>query len=102
MARPVRLERTATVADGLMPLSVGTMTFAHLHGRADPVVVTDAQIIEATRWLHQTLKLPIEPSGAATTAALRSGAIKPQGPVALVVTGGNIEPDSIASLAEAR
>jgi len=37
-------------------------------------------------------KLVVEPSGAATTAALRSGAVDPPRPVALVVSGGNVDP----------
>jgi threonine dehydratase len=98
---PVRLERTASVADGLLPLMVGTLTFAHLHGRAEPITVTDAAIVEATQWLYHALTLPVEPSGAVTTAALRSKALRPSGPTVLVVSGGNVDPATIDALAPA-
>jgi threonine dehydratase len=95
---PVRLEQTGSVADGLLPLAVGTLTFAHLEGRVDAVQVSDEAIIEATRWLHQAAGVPAEPSGAATTAAIRSGAWHPRGPAVLVVSGGNVDPGSIDDL----
>ena len=98
---PVRLERTGSVADGLLPLSVGTLTFAHLDGRVDAVQVTDEAIIEATRWLHRSGGVPAEPSGAATTAAIRSGVWQPHGPTVLVVSGGNVDPDTIDTLSPA-
>lgn len=97
--RPVRLAATGSVADGLLPLSVGTLTFQHLVGQAEPITVTDAAIVEATRWLYQSCGLPVEPSGAATTAALRSGRLSATGPIVLVVSGGNIDPSRIATLA---
>jgi threonine dehydratase len=43
-------------------------------------------------YLWQTHRLKVEPSGAATTAAVRSGAIAPSGPTVLVVSGGNVDP----------
>jgi threonine dehydratase len=99
--RIVRLERTASVADGLLPLAVGVLPFAHLRGRAEPVTVTEAAIIEATHWLYFEQQLLVEPSGAVTTAALRSGALVPRGPTVLVVSGGNVDPAAIARLSAA-
>jgi len=95
---PVRIERSMSIADGLLPLSVGTITFAHLTGRADGAIVTDEAIAEATLWLRSTTQVMAEPSGAVTTAALRSGAIQPAGPTVLVVSGGNADPAVIAAL----
>jgi threonine dehydratase len=97
---PVRLERTASIADGLLPLSVGTITFRHLKDRADGVVVTDGAIAEATLWLRSEQEVMAEPSGAATTAALRSGALTPTGPTVLVVSGGNADPAVVSALSE--
>ena len=94
----VRLERTASVADGLLPLSVGVLNFAHLKGRAEPVTVSESAIVEATRWLYYEQHLVAEPSGAVTTAAIRSGAFVPQGPTVLVVSGGNVDPSAIEQL----
>ena len=94
----VRLEKTASVADGLLPLSVGKLNFAILKGHAHPVLVSEQAIIEATRWLNGVKKFVVEPSGAVTTAAIRSGALKPTGPTVLVVSGGNADPAVLARL----
>ena len=90
--RPVKLDHTHSVADGLLPLSVGELNFMHLAGRVTSVTVTDEAILSATRWLGVHQKLNVEPSGAATTAALRSGAFAVDGPAVLVVSGGNVAP----------
>jgi threonine dehydratase len=97
--RIVRLERTASIADGLLPLSVGKLNFAILNGRAQPVLVSEAAIAEATRWLNGEQGLVVEPSGAVTTAAIRSGAFRPNGPTVLVVSGGNADAAVLAQLA---
>jgi threonine dehydratase len=96
--KPVRLTSSSSVADGLMPLSVGTLTFAHLFRRADALTVSEEAIIEATRWLYLVQGLTVEPSGAATTAALRSRRLSVTGPTVLVVSGGNIDPARIPTL----
>jgi len=99
--RVVRLDRTASIADGLLPLSVGKLNFAILRGRAEPVLVSDEAIAEATRWLNVEQHLVVEPSGAVTTAAVRSGAFRPTGPTVLVVSGGNADPAVLARLTAA-
>ncbi len=96
---PVRLESTASIADGLLPLSIGAVTFSHVKDRVEAVQVSDADIAEATVWLHQHQGVPAEPSGAATTAALRSGRFTPSGPCVLVVSGGNVAPERVEQLA---
>ncbi len=98
--KPVRLDQTESIADGLLPLSVGTITFNHLHGRADAVTVSEAAIAEATFWLRGDAGVMAEPSGAVTTAAIRSGAIHPKGPTVLIVSGGNTDAKVLESLAK--
>src|SRR6266404_3370099 len=94
--RPVRLERTASIADGLITLSVGEIPFAHLAAHRDHVagvaLVEDEPLREAVHFLWQHCHLAVEPSGAATTAAVRSGAVNPVSPTVLVVSGGNVDP----------
>ena len=97
--QPVRLEKTASIADGLLPLSVGTLTFRHLKGLVDAVTVSDRAIAQATVWLNTEQEMTVEPSGAATTAALRAGAFQPEGPCVLVVSGGNVDSETVAALA---
>src|SRR2546422_1101012 len=97
--RPVRLERTASIADGLITLSVGEIPFAHLAAHRDRVagvaLVEDDPLREAVHFLWQHCHLAVEPSGAATTAALRSGAVQPVPPTVLVVSGGNVDPSML-------
>jgi len=89
---PVRLERTASVADGLLPLQMGALPFRILAaGRVAAVQVTDEAIRRATLWLADELDMRVEPSGAATTAALLEGAVRPDGPTVAVVSGGNVD-----------
>lgn len=96
----VRLPETHSIADGLLPVAVGPLPFAHVRGRVTSVTVPDAAIAEATVWLHRTRTVLAEPSGAATTAALRAGLLRPTGPTVLVVSGGNVDPADVARLAE--
>jgi threonine dehydratase len=96
---PVRLEKTESIADGLLPLSVGTITFNHLRGRADAVTVSETAIAEATIWLRNEAKVPAEPSGGVTTAAIRARAIQPSGPTVLIVSGGNADEKVLEDLA---
>ncbi len=94
--RPVLLERTASLADGLITLSVGDIPFAHLACHRDRlagvVLVEDDALREAVQFLWRQCRIAVEPSGAATTAALRSGAVRPVPPTVLVVSGGNVDP----------
>lgn len=98
--RPVRLEQTASIADGLLPLSVGTITFNHLRGRADAVTVSETAIAEATIWLRSVAGVMAEPSGAVTTAAVRTGAVQPEGPTVAIVSGGNADKKVLEGLAK--
>lgn len=98
--RVVRLPSTQSIADGLLPVAVGAIPLAHVLGLVDAVTVSDQAIIEATVWLKQALDLLVEPSGAATTAALRARAFTPRGPTVLVVSGGNVDPAFVGQLAK--
>jgi threonine dehydratase len=44
------------------------------------------------------MNIVAEPSGAVTTAALRSGALQSAGPTVLIVSGGNIDAALIPTL----
>jgi threonine dehydratase len=93
---PVTLEKTASIADGLLTLRPGDITFAHVKAFVDRVItVTDEQIASAVNWLFRTARIVAEPSGAATTAAyLAHGA--PAGKTVAVVSGGNVAPQDFA------
>jgi threonine dehydratase len=90
--RPVRLEKSQSIADGLLAVEIGTVTFAHHQEYLDDVItVPDDAIPPAMRFLLDRTKLVAEPSGAITLAALQSRAVKPDGPTVVVLSGGNIE-----------
>jgi threonine dehydratase len=89
---PVRLERSSSLADGLLALSVGAIPFAHHQAYLDDVVtVDDAALSRTMRFLLDRMKLVAEPSGAITLAALREGLVSPAGNTVAVLSGGNTE-----------
>ena len=96
------LPSTASVADGLMPVRPGDLTLAHVQAFVDAVVtVEDPAIIDAVLWILAHAKIIAEPSGAATTAAVLTGAVdtagRIDGPIVAIVSGGNM---SLATLNE--
>ena len=98
---PALLEEIDTIADGLAPVIAGELTFEHARDLMDDVVTVDDDAIrEATRTLVSRQKLVVEYSGAAATAALLSGRVKAEGQrVAVVISGGNLDPTLLPELA---
>lgn len=95
----VTLPGTNTIADGLKPVRAGDLTFAAVRRYVDDVVlVPDAAIMEAIAQLLKQEKLVVEPSGAASLAAVRSGKIAVSGPTVCVLSGSNITGDLLRSL----
>jgi threonine dehydratase len=86
---PVSLERSSSVADGLLTLRPSDLTFAHVQAFVDEVVtVDDASMVAAVKWLFHEARVVAEPSGAAAVAAaLRAG----QPGAVAVVSGGNVD-----------
>jgi threonine dehydratase len=94
---PVTLDKTASIADGLLTLRPGDLTFAHVKAFVDEVLtVTDIQIAAAVKWLYMTAKIVAEPSGAATTAAVLAYG-QSEGQTVAVVSGGNVAPEDFAN-----
>ena len=90
--RVVRIDGIDTIADGLAPVQVGDLTYALVRDLVDEVVlVSDDAIREAAVFLLERAKLVAEFSGAATVAALRSGATAFGSRVAAVISGGNAD-----------
>ncbi|HKP30823.1 MAG TPA: threonine/serine dehydratase [Gemmatimonadales bacterium] len=90
---PVALEKCTSLADGLLPLSVGTLTFEYMKPMVHEAVrVTDDEIGAAVKYLWETQGLRVEPSGAVSVAALLTGKLKPTSPTAVMLTGGNVDP----------
>ncbi len=90
--KPVGLDHSQSIADGLLAVRIGATPFAHHQAFMDDVVtVSEGAIVEAMRLLLDRAKLVTEPSGAITVAALMSGVVRPFGPTVAVLSGGNIE-----------
>jgi threonine dehydratase len=85
-----------TVADGLRT-SLGSRDFSVIHRLVDAVVTaTEAEILDAMRFVWERLKIVIEPSGAVPVAAILNGRIDVQGcRVGAIVTGGNVDLDPL-------
>lgn len=90
---PATLDRIDSIADGLLAVRPGDLTFRHVRALVDEVVtVTDDEIREAMRFLARHAKLVAEPSGAASVAgALRLAPAGSPGVHVAVVSGGNVE-----------
>ncbi|MCC7199212.1 MAG: threonine/serine dehydratase [Gammaproteobacteria bacterium] len=98
---PQPIERVATIADSLGAPYALPITFEICRRNVDGLArVTDAQLVEAMRFLLEQAKLAVEPAGAAATAALM-GPLRERlagKRVGLVVCGSNIDAASYARL----
>jgi len=97
--RVVEIENLPTLADGL----AGQIDEAALEIGREALdgaeVVTENDIALAIAWLADKEDLVVEGSGAVGVAALMTGALgKLDGPVAVVISGGNIDPERHARL----
>jgi threonine dehydratase len=90
--RIVQIDPPNTIADGARTLAIGERNFPIIRERVrDVVSVDDDVLLETTKWAMYRTKLVIEPTGALGLAALFAGKIKPRGPVAVVISGGNLD-----------
>lgn len=92
------LPEVRTIADTLSPRAVSVRTLALARRYVDEIVlVDDAQMVAAMRWLWIECNQLVEPAGAAVIAALLSGAVDVSGyahPVALIC-GGNAAAEGV-------
>jgi threonine dehydratase len=89
----VTLDRISTMADGIAVKCVSELTLSHVQAYVDEVVtVTEEEISRALLLLLERGKAVVEPSGAAGLAAILAGKIPGRGPVATILSGGNVDP----------
>ena len=94
-------ESATTIADGIAVKSPGDLTFEVIDRYVDEIVtVDDEAIAEAILMLLERAKLVVEGAGAIGLAALLGEKIKSAGPVACVISGGNIDVNFIARIIE--
>ncbi len=97
--KPVRIPAHGGLADGLLAVEIGHVTFAHHQKYLDDVItVEDDALCDAMRMLLDRMKLVVEPSGAITVAALLARRFVPLGATVAVLSGGNIEWDGLRGL----
>ena len=97
--KPVPLASTASLADGLLPVAVGSVPWRFIEQRVHQALrISEEAIAQAVRLLFHDMCLRVEPSGAVTVAALLSEGFRPTGPVAAILSGGNVDPELFARL----
>jgi threonine dehydratase len=96
---PAPVDRAQSLADGLLPPSVGRLPWAQIAPVVrEAVAVSDPELARAVKFLFYEMGLRVEPSGAATVAAVLAGLVRASGPTALVLSGGNMDPDVFLGL----
>jgi threonine dehydratase len=93
--------RPVSIADGLNAPHAGHNALAVARERVDDVVlVSEADIEDAFRFVYARAKLACEPAGAASTAALLAGKVPHERgeTVVLVVSGGNVAPETASAI----
>jgi threonine dehydratase len=97
---PVTVE-AKSIADGLNgPYAGANCVRVCTELGVESVLVTEDALREAFRFMYGRMKLACEVAGAATAAALMSGAVEvePGQTVAAVVSGGNVAPKTAAAI----
>jgi threonine dehydratase len=89
-----------TIADGARTPSLGKVTFplvlAYVH---DMMTVSDRELLDATLYLWERMKILVEPTGALAAAGLFKGAHDVRGKrVGVVISGGNVDLEAICKL----
>ena len=91
--KPIALTSMKTMADGIAVGKPGEVPFAIIQKYVDEVITVSENDLSIA--LLQTLergKLLVEPAGAAACAALIKHPNSFEGPIAIVLSGGNIDP----------
>jgi threonine dehydratase len=93
-----------SICDALQTPIPGELTFP-INQRVlkGALTISDIEAAEAVRYAFRTLKLVVEPGGAAALAAVLAGKVKTKGrTTAVVLSGGNIDPGLFAAIIEDR
>ena len=95
----VRIDVPRTIADGQQLPTPGELTFEVIRERVDEVVLaSDAEIVDAMRFLFERLKTVAEPCGACALAALMAGRVSACSRIGVVISGGNVTAERFAEL----
>lgn len=95
---PVDVEVGGIAADALGARRLGSLAWDVVQRHPlQSVVLRDEDILDAQKWLWQSLKLAVEPAAALPLAALRSGAVEVAAGqrICLVLCGANVDPATL-------
>ncbi len=92
-----------TLADGLRT-SLGPFTFAVIARHVDEILTaTEAEILEAMRFVWERIKILIEPSSAVPVATLLNGQLDARGlRIGVILSGGNVDVEPLFAALAAR
>lgn len=87
-----------SICDGLLTEQMGELTYPIARERFERVVVvSDEAVLRAMKFAFERLKIVLEPSGAASLAALLEGGVDVKGAtVAVIASGGNVDAETFA------
>lgn len=88
---PVPLAAPHSIADGLLPPSVGTLTFGIFRDVVRHSVTVREEEIGRAMALLAEVGERVEPSGAVACAAILAGRVPSRGPIVAIATGGNVD-----------
>ncbi|CAN5794909.1 threo-3-hydroxy-L-aspartate ammonia-lyase [soil metagenome] len=96
----IRIDPPDTIADGARVETPGAKTFPILMELAEAVVrVPDAALVDAMRLLLTRMKIVVEPTGALGVAAALGGYLTDDVErVGVILSGGNVDPATLAEL----
>ena len=89
-----------SICDALLSPTPGRLTFSiNRRLAAGGLAVSDAEVAEAMAFAYRTLKLVVEPGGAVALAAVLANHLDVRGKtVAVVLSGGNVDPQAYAEI----
>jgi threonine dehydratase len=95
----IEIPPPATIADGLRSQIPGELTFPIIQRNVERIVlVTESEIRETLKFLLMRMKILVEPSGAASAAAVLFRKLPPDlGRVGVVLSGGNVDYEMLTS-----
>ena len=96
----VHIDTPQTIADGAQTQYLGNLTFPIIRRDVNDVLtVTDAQLVDAMRFIAARMKLVVEPTGCLGFAAAREMKEQLKGQrVGVLISGGNVDIERFCSL----
>lgn len=99
----VAADAPPTACDALQTPQTWPINFAVLQPRGiRGTVVSEAEVRAAQRLAFAKLRLVVEPGGAAALAAVLAGKVPEDGRTAVILSGGNVDPQSFARVLDGR